>query len=45
VKNFEPVVEMVGMAATVERKVLRQRPMVARENSMLVSIKVRLSGR
>jgi hypothetical protein len=44
VKNLEPVVEMVGMAAMVEIKVARLRPMLARENNMMIKVEMLLGG-
>jgi hypothetical protein len=37
-KNLEPVMEREEMAAAVESMVVRQRPMLARENSMLAAV-------
>jgi hypothetical protein len=37
-KNLAPVMEREEMAAAVESMVVRQRPMLARENSMLAAV-------
>ena len=37
-KNLEPVMEREEMAAAVESMVVRQSPMLARENSMLAAV-------
>lgn len=43
-KNFEPVIEMVGKAAAVDRKVVRHKPIAAFENNMSFSVGVLVSG-
>jgi hypothetical protein len=44
VKNLEPVVEMVGMAAIVQIKVARLKPMLARENNMTGKVEMSVDG-
>jgi hypothetical protein len=44
VKNLEPVTETVGMAAMVEIKVARLRPILARENNMSGKVEMLVDG-